>query len=97
MENRVVAYNVVYEYAGRQYSTQMPQDPGRWVPVSVRPVSAAPAYRPGYGPAYRPQASSAPDVVRIGGHRPYRQDRYDDRRGDDRYDDQGERWNRDYR
>jgi Glycine zipper 2TM domain len=103
MENRVVAYNVVYEYAGRQYSTQMPQDPGRWVPVSVMPVGAAPAY----GPGYRPQASSAPDVVRIGGHRPYRHDdryrpdrrwgdRYDDRQ-DNRYDDRGERWDRNWR
>ena len=28
MENRVVAYDVVYEYAGRRYTTQMPQDVG---------------------------------------------------------------------
>jgi uncharacterized protein YcfJ len=97
MENRVVAYNVVYEYAGRQYSTQMPQDPGRWVPVSVMPVGAAPAYAPTYGPGYRPQASTAPEVVRIGGHRPYRHERYDDRRWNDRYDDRGERWDRYYR
>lgn len=93
MENRVVAYNVVYEYAGRQYSTQMPQEPGRWVQVSVMPVGAAPAY----GPGYRPQASNAPDVVRIGGQRPHRHDRYDDRRGDDRDEDRGERWDRYYR
>lgn len=93
MENRVVAYNVVYEYAGRQYSTQMPQDPGRWVPVSVMPVGAAPAY----GPSYRPQASNAPEVVRIGGQRPYRQDRYENRRWNDRDDDRGERWDRYYR
>ena len=95
MENRVVAYNVVYDYAGRQYSTQMPQDPGRWVPVSVMPVGAAPAY----GPSYRPQASNAPEVVRIGGYRPHRNDdRYrNDRRWSDRYDDRGERWDRDYR
>lgn len=97
MENRVVAYNVVYEYAGRQYSTQMPQDPGRWVPVSVTPVGSAPAYGPGYGQGYRPQASNAPEVVRIGGHRPYRHDRHEDRRWDDRYDDRGERWDRYYR
>ncbi|MDP2417029.1 MAG: hypothetical protein Q8M33_06030 [Hydrogenophaga sp.] len=37
-ENRTVAYNVVYEYAGRQYSTQMPQDPGPFVRLSVTPV-----------------------------------------------------------
>ena len=94
MENRVVAYNVVYEYAGRQYSTQMPHDPGRWVPVSVTPVGSAPAYGPGYGQGYRPQASTQPDVVRIGGHRPHRHDRHDHRRWDDRDD---ERWDRYYR
>ncbi|HWP12875.1 MAG TPA: glycine zipper 2TM domain-containing protein, partial [Ramlibacter sp.] len=27
-ENRTVGYNVVYEYAGRQYNVQMPNDPG---------------------------------------------------------------------
>jgi uncharacterized protein YcfJ len=92
MENRVVGYNVVYDYAGRQYSTQMPQDPGRWVPVSVQPVSTAPTY----GPNYRPQASSAPEVVRIGGHRPQRRDDHyrNDRRWDDRYDGQ---WDRNWR
>jgi hypothetical protein len=87
MENQVVAYNVVYEYAGRRYTTQMPQDPGRWVPVSVMPVGAAPAY----GSSYRPQASNAPEVVRIGGQRPYR---HDNRHWRDREDEQ---WDRYYR
>ena len=41
-ENRTVAYNVVYEYAGRQYSTQMPSDPGRFVRLSVTPLDSAP-------------------------------------------------------
>lgn len=41
-ENRVVAYNVVYEYAGRQYSTQMQHDPGPFVRLSITPVNAAP-------------------------------------------------------
>ncbi|MFP8778563.1 glycine zipper 2TM domain-containing protein [Hydrogenophaga sp. RWCD_12] len=90
VENRTVAYNVVYEYAGRQYSVQMANDPGRWVPVSVQPVGVAPAPA-GY---YRPQAA-APDVVRIGGYRPYGHDRYrDDRRWDDR--DEGH-WDRNWR
>lgn len=89
MENRVVGYQVVYEYAGRQYSTQMPQDPGRWVPVSVVPAGATPA--PAYAPAYRPQASSAPEVVRIGG---FRSHPHDDRRWRDREDTH---WDRDYR
>lgn len=41
-ENRTVAYTVVYEYAGRQYTTQMPYDPGRFVRLSVTPVIEAP-------------------------------------------------------
>lgn len=34
-ENRVVAYNVVYEFAGQRYSTQMNQEPGAVLPVQV--------------------------------------------------------------
>ena len=43
-ENRVTAYNVVYEYAGRQYSIQLPNDPGPYLPIRISPtVAAAPA------------------------------------------------------
>ena len=38
-ENRTVGYNVTYEYAGRQYTTQTSQDPGSWIPVSVQPLA----------------------------------------------------------
>lgn len=41
-ENRTVAYNVVYEYAGRQYSVQMPSDPGPYVRLQITPVGSAP-------------------------------------------------------
>ncbi|MEY4979472.1 MAG: hypothetical protein RLZZ352_1742 [Pseudomonadota bacterium] len=41
-ENRTVAYNVVYEYAGRQYTTQMAQDPGPFVRLSITPVGSLP-------------------------------------------------------
>lgn len=34
-ENRVVAYSVVYEYAGQRFTTQMPQEPGNTIPVQV--------------------------------------------------------------
>lgn len=37
-ENRTVGYNVVYEFSGRQYSVQMPHDPGPSIPVQVSPV-----------------------------------------------------------
>ncbi|MCW5649158.1 MAG: glycine zipper 2TM domain-containing protein [Ramlibacter sp.] len=40
-ENRTVAYNVVYEYAGKQYSVQMPNDPGPYVKLQITPVSSA--------------------------------------------------------
>ena len=38
-ENRTVGYDVVYEYAGRQYNTRTQYDPGRWIPVSVQPAT----------------------------------------------------------
>lgn len=44
-ENQTVAYDVVYEYAGRQYRTQMAQDPGRYVRLAISPVDALPAPR----------------------------------------------------
>ncbi len=45
-ENRVVAYNVTYEYAGKQYSVQMPNDPGPSIPITIAPAAAAPAPAP---------------------------------------------------
>ena len=44
-ENRTTAYQVVYEYAGKQYSVQLPQDPGPTLTlrVSVEPVRGQPA------------------------------------------------------
>lgn len=49
VEYRVTGYNVVYEYAGRQYSVQLPYEPGPWIrlqvsPVAQQPQSLAPAY-----------------------------------------------------
>ncbi len=39
-ENRLVGYNVVYEYAGKQYNVQLPQDPGPTIPLQVTPMNA---------------------------------------------------------
>lgn len=39
-ENRTVAYNVVYEYAGRQYTVQLPNDPGPTIQLQVSPVGS---------------------------------------------------------
>jgi uncharacterized protein YcfJ len=43
MENRLVGYNVVYEYAGKQHSVQLPQDPGPTIQLQVTPMGAAQA------------------------------------------------------
>ena len=43
-ENRVTAYNVVYEYMGKRHTVQMPQDPGPTVRVQITPVAPAPYY-----------------------------------------------------
>lgn len=40
-ENRPVAYNVVYEYAGKQYAVQMPTDPGPTILLQVSPIGAS--------------------------------------------------------
>jgi uncharacterized protein YcfJ len=40
-ENRAVAYNVVYEFAGKQYSAQMPNDPGPTLALQIGPVGAS--------------------------------------------------------
>ena len=39
-ENRPSHYNVVYEYSGTQYNTQMLNDPGPYVRLQVTPVGA---------------------------------------------------------
>ena len=39
-ENRLIGYNVVYEFAGKQYNVQLPQDPGPTIQLQVTPVSA---------------------------------------------------------
>lgn len=54
-ENRAVGYKVVYEYAGKQYTVQLPQDPGPTLQlsVSVNPASNSPV-------ASAPAQSSAP-------------------------------------
>ena len=40
-ENRTMAYNVVYEFAGKQYTVQMPQDPGPTVRLQITPMAPA--------------------------------------------------------
>ncbi len=40
-ENKPVAYNVVYEFNGKQYQVQLPNDPGPFVSLQVTPVGGA--------------------------------------------------------
>ena len=73
-ESRPTAYNVVYEFNGKQYSVQMPNDPGPTVQLQVTPVGVgapppqtysqpqmqpAPIMQP---PVYAPQSYAAPPV-----------------------------------
>lgn len=39
-ENRGTVYNVVYEYAGKQYTAQLPYDPGKTIALQVSPAGA---------------------------------------------------------
>lgn len=49
-ENRTVGYNVVYEFGGRQYAVQMPNDPGPTIAVQVSPLGG------GFAPQVPPVA-----------------------------------------
>ena len=40
-ENRTIGYNVTYEYGGRPYTVQMPNDPGPTIRLQVSPVGAS--------------------------------------------------------
>ena len=53
-ENRIQGYNVTYEYAGRQYQVQMPQDPGPTLRVQVTPVMPAAGGQPWQSPMPAP-------------------------------------------
>ena len=54
-ENRTTGYNVVYDYMGKRYTAQMPQDPGPTVRVQVTPVVPPP-----YNNSNVPPEDSAP-------------------------------------
>lgn len=59
-ENRPVGYNVVYEFAGKQYAVQMPNDPGPTIALQVSPVGA-PAAAPAIAP--QPVYAQQPTVI----------------------------------
>ena len=55
-ESRVSAYNVVYEFGDKQYSAQMPSDPGQYLQLQITPIVPRPPTgypQPGYSqPGY---------------------------------------------
>ncbi|MEO8384117.1 MAG: hypothetical protein ABI583_02660 [Betaproteobacteria bacterium] len=40
-DKRTIGYSVVYEYAGKQYTTQLPEDPGATVNLQISPAVAS--------------------------------------------------------
>ncbi len=63
-ENRAVAYNVVYEFAGKQYTAQMPHDPGPTLALQIGPVGATTNTQAQSYPADIPVYTDPPAVVR---------------------------------
>lgn len=60
-ENRAVAFNVVYEYAGKQYTVQLPNDPGPTLQLQISPASAVAQMAPPQGTVtYAPPVYSQP-------------------------------------
>ena len=49
--NQTAGYDVVYEYAGRQYTTRTATPPGDWIALSVQPAQPQ-GYNPGYAQGY---------------------------------------------
>jgi len=56
-ENRPVAYNVIYEFGGKQYSVQMPTDPGPTLQLQVTPVGSTQQMPPAPGTVTNAQPS----------------------------------------
>lgn len=50
-ENRAIGWQVVYEYAGKQYQVQLPYDPGPTIALQVVPVGSSVQSAPGAFPA----------------------------------------------
>jgi uncharacterized protein YcfJ len=65
VENRPIAYNVVYEFAGKQYTVQMPQDPGPTLQLQVSPAGMASSQTYSTAPSNAPIVYDRPPVVMV--------------------------------
>jgi uncharacterized protein YcfJ len=63
-EDRTVAYSVVYEYGGQEYTTQMRRDPGRYVQVQVQAAPEGEAAPREYAPPPRSRRAPPPESSR---------------------------------
>ena len=65
-ESRTTAYDVRYEYAGREYDVQLPYDPGPTIRLQVSPVGAMnPGVDTEAAVGVRPESSSAPQPAAV--------------------------------
>lgn len=76
-ENRVIGYDVAYDYNGQRYVTRTAQPPGERIAlnVTVSPVDAAPLYQPPAPAALAPQVTTVVEspapVYRVPSPYPY--------------------------
>ena len=69
-ENRTMAWNVTYEYGGRQHTVQMPYDPGPTIRLQITPVGANDRYAPPVSQGYQQGYQGGPVVVAPGLYAP---------------------------
>jgi hypothetical protein len=69
-ENRTIGYNVTYEYAGRQYQVQFPQDPGPTIRIQVTPMAPAAPTRIMQAPTDSVEVYATAPVQRVAVVRP---------------------------
>jgi uncharacterized protein YcfJ len=63
-ENRLVGYQVVYEYAGKQYTVQLPQDPGATIALQITPAGLPTApMAQNAAPSGQPTGMMQPQVI----------------------------------
>lgn len=65
-ETGATVYNVVYEFAGKQYTVQLPKDPGPTLMVQVAPVGVAASSSPAAAAPVMPQTVfEAPSTLMV--------------------------------